>query len=343
VTAPLWVVLPAGVDDPTTPSGGNRYDRRVIDELRKVRPVHEIVLSGRWPRPGDPALAARLAELPDGAEVLLDGLVAAGVPELVEPSAARLRMTVLVHLSLGDETGLSGDRVAELAGYERRSLHAATAVVTTSDGAAKRLVDRHGLAPAKVHVAAPGVDPADLAVPGPGGRRLACVAAVIPRKGQDVLVTALTGVEDLDWDCVCIGALDRDPEFVRAIGTHERVRFIGIKAGSGLSQAYESMDLLILPSRAETYGMVVTEALARGIPVLATEVDGVPEALGWAGDGSRPGMLVPAEDPAALAAAIRRWLTDDDLRGRLRQAAADRRTRLRSWQDAATDLIEAFG
>ncbi len=60
----------------------------------------------------------------------------------------------------------------------------------------------------------------------------------------------------------------------------------------------------MLASRAETYGMVVTEALARGLPVIATEVGGVPEALGEGADGSRPGLLVPPDDPAALAAAL---------------------------------------
>lgn len=339
---PLWVVVPAGIDDPATPSGGNRYDRRVIDELRAVRPVHEIVLDGRWPRPGDPALKNRLAELPDGAEVLVDGLVACGVPELVEPSAGRLRLTVLVHLSLGDETGLDEDRIAALTGYESRTLRAAAAVVTTSAGAARRLADRHGLPPEKVHVAAPGVDPAPLTAAAGDGRRLGCVAAVIPRKGQDILVEALTGLDDLDWDCVCIGALDRAPDFVRKIGTNDRVRFVGTRGGAALSQAYEKIELLILPSRAETYGMVVTEALARGIPVLATGVDGVPEALGRASDGSRPGLLVPPDDPAALAGALRQWLTDADLRQRWRASAADRRRSLRSWQDTARDLTAAF-
>ena len=72
--------------------------------------------------------------------------------------------------------------------------------------------------------------------------------------------------------------------------------------------------------------MVVTEALARGIPVLATAVGGLPEALGRAPDGSLPGLLVPPDDPAALAAALRRWLSDADLRDRLgRRAAAARR------------------
>jgi len=340
-TAPLWVALPGDIDDPANPSGGNRYDRRVIDELRHVRPVHEIRLTGAWPRPGDPALAGHLTGLPDGADVLLDGLVACGVPELIEPSAARLRLTVLVHLSLGDETGLSEERVAELTALEGRTLRAATAVITTSAGAARRLIARHGLPPAKVRVAPPGVDPAPPATPSTGGGRLTCVAAVIPRKGQDVLVAALDKLDDLDWQCVCVGALDRAPAFVHKL-TGGKVHFVGTRAGDKLADTYAGTDLLILPSRAETYGMVVTEALARGIPVLGTAVDGVPEALGLAPDGTRPGMLVPPGDPAALAGALREWLTDDGLRQHLRAAAAGRRQALRGWDKTAQDLTEGM-
>jgi glycosyltransferase involved in cell wall biosynthesis len=343
VSGALFVVLPGDIDDPGTPSGGNRYDRRVIDQLRLDREVHEIALTGQWPRPGDPALAARLAQLPDGAQVLLDGLVACGVPEQVEPSAGRLRLTVLVHLSLADETGLDAEHVAQLTALERRTLHAATSVITTSQGAARRLMQRHHLPAAKVLVAAPGVDPAPPpAEPRPDGRRLLCVAAVIPRKGQDVLVAALDTLGDLDWECTLVGSTTRDPDFARRIATNSRVRLVGTKAGDELSAAYAGNDLLVLPSRAETYGMVVTEALAHGVPVLGTAVDGVPEALGFAPGGERPGVLVAPDDPRALAAALRDWLTDDALRRRLRTAARSRREALTGWDETARELAKGL-
>jgi glycosyltransferase involved in cell wall biosynthesis len=69
--------------------------------------------------------------------------------------------------------------------------------------------------------------------------------------------------------------------------------------------------------------------------VLATAANGLPEALGRAPDGSLPGLLVEPEDPAALAGALRRWLTDTDLRHRLRRSARDRRTTLTGWSVTA--------
>jgi glycosyltransferase involved in cell wall biosynthesis len=84
--------------------------------------------------------------------------------------------------------------------------------------------------------------------------------------------------------------------------------------------------------------MVVTEALAHGLPVVATEVGGVPEALGHGADGGRPGLLVPPGDPAVLAAALRAWLEDAGLRARLRRAAGERRASLSRWSDTASVL-----
>jgi glycosyltransferase involved in cell wall biosynthesis len=88
--------------------------------------------------------------------------------------------------------------------------------------------------------------------------------------------------------------------------------------------------------------MVVTEALARGLPVVATDVGGVPEALGFGDDGSRPGLLVPPDDPAALAGALRLWLEDGGVRGRLRRAARERRAMLPRWSATTAAVVGAL-
>jgi glycosyltransferase involved in cell wall biosynthesis len=88
--------------------------------------------------------------------------------------------------------------------------------------------------------------------------------------------------------------------------------------------------------------MVVSEALARGIPVVATAVGGIPEALGRAPDGSLPGIAVPPDDPAALAAALRRWLSEPAARTRLRESARMRRTTMPSWASTARIVSKAL-
>src|SRR5207245_9714042 len=82
---------------------------------------------------------------------------------------------------------------------------------------------------------------------------------------------------------------------------------------------------------AELYGMVVAVALAPGLPVIATDVGGLTEALGRGAAEIRPGLLVPPGDPARLGAALRAWLSDAELRARLRRAARERRESLARW------------
>ena len=346
----VHVVLPGDIDDPRTPSGGNRYDRRVCQGLADGGwAVHELAVAAAWPRPdatGHAALAAVLAALPDDAVVLLDGLVACAAPGVVTGESGRLRLVVLVHLPLADEMGLSTDEAAALDAGERATLQAAAAVVATSAGTARRLIGHHGLHADRVHVATPGVDTAPPATATADGGRLACVAAVTPRKGQDVLVEALARVGDLSWTCVLVGArgpdaayLERLNDAIRAAVLGDRVTLAGPRTGAELDATYAGTDLLVLPSRAETYGMVVTEALARGIPVLASAADGVSEAVGHAPDGVVPGILVPAGDPLPLADALRHWLTVAPVRERLRLAARQRRETLQGW-DTTSRVID---
>ncbi|GAA2595762.1 glycosyltransferase [Actinomadura fulvescens] len=337
-----YVVVPGDVDDAAVPSGGNLYDRRL---RRHLATAGEIAVPGTWPRPDEAAkagLTRALAALPDGSVVLLDGLVACGVPDVVVPQARRLRLAVLVHLPLADETGLPPEVAAELNVLEHETLHAAGAVVATSHWAARHLIDRHGLAPGRVHVVPPGVDPAAPVAGTDTGTRLLCVGSLTPRKGHDLLVEALAAVADLPWTCVFAGPSGRAPDHAgdlrRSIERHRlaaRIELAGPRTGERLDAEYAGADLLLLPSRAETYGMVVTEALARGVPVLATAVGGVPEALGHVRDGGIPGLLVPPDDVPALAAALRRWLGDDELRRRLRAAAWERRGTLTGWEETA--------
>ncbi|MEQ8148308.1 glycosyltransferase family 4 protein [Streptomyces sp. OP7] len=344
-------VMPGGVDDPSAPSGGNAYDRRVCLDLPGFGwQAHRRPVAGDWPRPDatDRAeLARTLRELPDGAVVLLDGLVACGVPEIIVPEAeqGRLHMAVLVHLPLGDETGLDPAVAAELDARERAVLRAVPAVIATSDWAVRRLVAHHGLAPERVHVAAPGADIAPLAPGTDGMSHLVCVAAVTPRKGQHRLVEALATVTDLPWTCSLVGGLGHDPEYVahlrgliREHGLEDRLELTGPQSGAALDASYAAADLMVLTSYAETYGMAVTEALARGIPVLATDVGGLPEAVGRAPDGGVPGILVPPENPAAIAAELRGWFEEADVRRRLRAAARGRRAALGGWASTAQSL-----
>ncbi len=341
----VHVVVPEGIDDPARPSGGNTYDRHLCSGLLSLGwSVHEHAVPGRWPQPNAASLAALagiVEGIPDGAVVLLDGLVASTAPDVLVPQGRRLRLVILVHMPLGNR--LADHEVDDVRTREHAVLSAATAVVTTSAWTQHRLLELYPLRADRVHVAEPAVDAADLATGSAAGEALLCVAAVTFDKGHDLLLDALATISDLSWHCVCVGSLDRDPAFVEVLrrralegGLDDRVHFPGPRTRAALHRSYAAADLMVLPSRAETYGMVVTEALARGVPVLATDVGGLTEALGHGADGTRPGLLVPPDDPTALSVALRAWLGDAELRSRLRQAARERRASLSGWSTTAS-------
>jgi glycosyltransferase involved in cell wall biosynthesis len=346
----VHVVVPEGFDDPGQPTGGNIYDRRVCAGLAEAGwDVLVTTVAPAWPVPDSSAradLARIVSAIPDGETVLIDGLIASPAAAQLLPHTGRTRMTVLLHMPLA--TILDTHHAASLWRSERAVLCAATGVVATSEWTRQEVLTRYAIPAHRVHVARPGAD--RVAAPArPVHGRLICVGVLGRHKGQDLFVDALADLAELDWHCVLAGPLDRDPDFVEQLQTRithlgygHRVRLSGVLTGAELSHAYSTADLLVAPSRSETYGMAVTEALAHGLPVIAAAVGGLPEALGYTADGTRPGQLVPPSDPAALAAALGDWFGNERHRHRLKAAARQRRSTLRGWGQTTQEIANAL-
>jgi glycosyltransferase involved in cell wall biosynthesis len=346
----VHVVAPDRFDHPGQPTGGNIYDRRICAGLAEAGwDVLVTTVAAAWPVPDSGAradLARIVSAIPDGETVLIDGLIASPAAAQLLPHADRLRMTVLLHMPLATAIGAQRDVTAQRS--ERIVLRAATGVVVPSEWTRQQVLTRYAIPAHRVHVARPGVD--HVAAPArPAGGHLICVGVLGRHKGQDLLVEALADLAEQDWHCVLAGPLDRDPDFVDQLQTRitrlgygHRIRLAGVLTGAALNHAYTTADLLVAPSRSETYGMTVTEALAHGLPVIAAAVGGLPEALGSTADGTRPGQLVPPGDPAALAAALGDWLGDQRHRHRLRAAARQRRSTLRGWEQTTQEIANAL-
>jgi glycosyltransferase involved in cell wall biosynthesis len=346
----VHVVAPEGFDDPGQPTGGNIYDRRVCAGLAEAGwDVLITTVAPAWPVPGPgarAALARIVSAIPDGETVLIDGLIASPAAAQLLPHTGRLRMTVLLHMPLATALDVPPDASARRS--ERAVLRAATGVVVTSEWSRQQVLARYAIPAQRVHVARPGADAVAVAAR-PVRGHLICVGVLGHHKGQDLLVEALARLAGRDWHCVMAGSPDRDPDFaerLRARIAHlrygHRIRLAGVVTGAALSHAYATADLLVAPSRSETYGMTVTEALAHGLPVIAAAVGGLPEALGFTADGARPGQLFPPGDPAALAAALRDWLGDERHRHRLRAAARQRRSTLHGWEQTTQEIANAL-
>jgi glycosyltransferase involved in cell wall biosynthesis len=342
----LQFLVPEGIDDDLRVSGGNVYDRRLADALR-ARGIDVRAVPVAVNRVTDAARA--MSALPHDALVLVDGLLAVAASDVLQAHASRLRIVVLAHMVASALPGSSAPDRVRTAERERVALQAPRRVIATSEWTRAELVARRLAESDRIAVALPGTGPAMAASGSGSGGRLLCVGAVAPHKGQDVLVNALAGMTDLlGWRCTIAGSLDADPEFadrvgamVRAAGIGDRVDLAGVLTGRELEDAYRHADLVVAPSRSESYGMAIADALARGIPVVAARVGGVPEAIA----GSRGGILVRPDDPVAMRAVLRRSQADRGWSAVLKAEAMRSRSvfATRTWDAAAAVVAATLG
>ena len=335
---PLHFVVPG---DPETRTGGYIYNNRIAAELETFGWRTDVTgLGGRFPEADDAAVRsaqACLSSFHDSAIVVMDGLALSAIPEVVRAQAQRLRLVALIHLPLCDETGLDDDmqrvyrerEVAALANVER--------IIVTSDFMVRRLGEL-GVNPGNVRVARPGTDAAPLASGSDEpGMHMVSVATITPRKRHDVLVRALGELREYDWRLTCVGDCERDPawssqilQLVEQIGAGDRISFVGVKAGDELAAHYDAADLFVLASEFESFGMVFTEALARGLPIVATTGGAIPDTI--------PGKackLVPPGDVAAMQTALSGVLNSDGTLETLKAGAVAARERLPGWTESA--------
>jgi len=323
-------------------TGGYAWDRRIIAELEAQGiPVQVLPLSATFPNPDVAALddaAARVAALPDGAVLIADGLAWGVLDTVAQAHAQRLRIIALCHHPLSLESGLGPERAAALHLSESHALQAATAVVVTSHETARTLAAQYGVPGARITVALPGTDRVPPAPCRGSPPVLLSLATLTRRKGHDVLIAALACLQDLPWTARFVGGTHFDPdwtthlhEMVISNGLGERIAFTGSCATP--AQEYACADLFVLPSRYEGYGMVFAEALAHGLPVIAARAGAVPDVV-----PADAGLLVPVDDSAALATALRSVLTDAALHRRLREGALRAADSLPRWVDSARSI-----
>jgi glycosyltransferase involved in cell wall biosynthesis len=321
-------------------TGGYAYDRRVIELLPDfgVR-VSVLALPGSFPNPTDDDLAEThriLKARREDAVLVADGLAFGAFPEDIL-STLKGRVIALVHHPLYLETGLPHARKVELKASEENALRRANHVVVTSRTTKRIVVDQMGLSADKVTVAEPGTDPAQRATGTGVPLQILSVGAVMPRKGYDLLIAALAPLKELDWRLTIAGALDRHPvaverlrDAIHAHGLQDRVTLAGKVVPATLERLYESADLFVSASLFEGYGMVLAEAMARGLPMVLACGGAAAETAGQAA-----ALHVEAGNVAELTAALRRALTDKKLRDRLADASWESGRTLPTWHETA--------
>ena len=263
----------------------------------------------------------------------------------------RLRLFALVHHPLPEETGVPRAAAEHLARLEAAALQRCRGVVCPSPRTAAA-VRAYGIPCDRIFVIPPGTAKPDrpLRSRRRAVRSLLCVASVIPRKAHRVLVAALASIRDLDWQMLCIGSLDRDPrtarlirQMISAARLGGRITLAGEQPPRMVMRAYRAADLFVLPSLHEGYGMAFAEAMAHGLPIVATAAGAIPDTV-----PREAGLLVRPGDAEALARALRRVIAEPALGVRLAAGSRAAGARLPDWGQAthrweqALDLPEVL-
>lgn len=334
--------IPGDIDLPT---GGYAYDRRVLALLPSLGiDARHVALPGSYPQP----MASDFSETQRvfagqslDTVLLIDGLAYGAMPDGLLRGIGQ-PIVALVHHPLCLEAGLSEQRQAELRALETAALALAQHVIVTSAATAKTLTADFAVPMAKVTVAEPGTDAAPRAKGTGNPLQLLGVGSVVPRKAFDILVRALVPHADLPWRLSVVGATDRSVEALAALktaiaesGLQDRITLAGPADEARLNARYASADLFIMPSLYEGYGMVLAEAMARGLPIICTTggaaADTAPDAAA---------LKVPPGDVAALSAAIGRMLRDAALRAGMGDASWAAGQGLPRWEQTAQTIAD---
>jgi glycosyltransferase involved in cell wall biosynthesis len=325
--------------DITTLTGGYIYERRLLEGLQaQGRDIVHLRFGGSFPTPtgADMADAAvQLAALPADRPLILDGLVFGSIDTAILAAMAA-PVVAMVHHPLAHESGLDPALRAHLLVTERDNLAQVAHVLVPSPHTAALLVSDYGVARDRITIARPGTDrPAPKAAPSLPPLILS-VGIAHPRKGHDILLHALSKLLHLDWQAVIIGsrydeghARDLDALHAR-LGLADRVTLAGRVSAAVLADHYSRASLFALATRYEGYGIVFDEALSYGLPIVTCHTGAVPDTV-----PPSAGLLVPPENPAAFAQALKDLLTDPTLRAAKAQASAGFGAALPSWADTA--------
>jgi glycosyltransferase involved in cell wall biosynthesis len=319
-------------------TGGFIYEAAILRTLNEIGcATAHLRLPDGFPDPTPADMTATidlLAAVPADQPIILDGFI---VGTLDPEALARIAAPVIamVHHPLGLETGLPPDRAAWLMRNEAAVLARVNRVIVPSPETARILTARLAADPGRITIAPPGFDRPTAARNPVDPPLILSVGLIAPRKGHDVLIAALAQIADLSWQAEIVGGT-HDVATAAALSDQidelalgDRVGLVGEIDSPALAARFSAASIFALATRYEGYGMVLSEAMLAGLPVVSCRVGAVPETVGDAA------LLVPPDDPNAFAGALGRLLEDAAEAERLAALSRCKGLSLPDWHDTA--------
>lgn len=228
-----------------------------------------------------------------------------------------------------------------------RVVRSLPALITVSESSRRDISDQMGVAPERMTVVPVGVDHTVFR-PEPGGqpvpgRIMVTSSSDVPMKGLVPLLEAVAKLRtERDVDLVVIGSPrpgGRVARTIERLGLAPVIRCVSGVSDQELARLYGEAEVAVVPSLYEGFSLPAIEAMACGVPVVATTGGALPEVIGADGE---TGVLVPPDDPGALATAIGRVLDDAALRERIGRAGRERVVSRFTWQVTARGTSDCY-
>lgn len=324
---PAALAVPGNIN---TVTGGYIYEGCLLEELQLAgRGTDLIRFANRFPFPSKAEMAEAVAQLQNirgDCPVIIDGLAFAAL-DSAGVAAIRAPNVALVHHPLALESGMPGAQQVQLFETERNNLRYASQVVVPSPHTSAIPSERYDVAADCIHIARPGIAQPQwdsVVKPSPQTPPLILSVGILHRrKGHDVLIDALAQIADRDWYASIVGNPWENGHFeelqqqIHRLGLGKRMRLSGRVAAKELMRLYGQASFFALATFYEGNGFVFNEALVHGLPIVSCCTAAVPNTV-----PAEAGQLVPCDDPAAFANALRVILTDPMKQAVMAQAAA---------------------
>jgi D-inositol-3-phosphate glycosyltransferase len=249
------------------------------------------------------------------------------------------------------------DDPEQRARVEHDVINCSDLMLASTESEREQLVTHYGAVPERVEIVPPGVDHSVFFPDDPtlakkrlqleGKRTLLFAGRIQPLKGVGLAVRCLAELRDPETILLVVGGpsgpdgddeLARVRELAHELGVADNVQFVPPQPHTRLADFYRAADVCIVPSRAESFGLVALEAAACGTPVVAASVGGLRSLV----DDGATGFLVDDRDPAAYAAPVAMLLEDPELAAEF-GASASARSRTYSWSITAARLRRLYG
>lgn len=321
------------------------YDRRIIEGLKSkghIVKLHRLPDDFPFPSKGSLQLCNQIIKtIPKSEPIVIDGLAFGAIPSILKVVYGMNPIIGLIHLPLSVDPNYSAYQRTIITGPEKEAFGYASKFIVTSEYTAEIFANL-GIEEKNVNLVIPGLDNFSKKKDYPETpKKLLSIANLCRNKDHNILVSALSALSNKDWILHCYGNLDFDRNYlsefqalIRRNKLQDKILIHGIISGKELNDVYLDADLFIHPSDFEVYGMALAEALAHGIPVVASTGGGICRTI-----PAKMAQFFKPGDVYGLQSILEELFENPDLYKRLYTKASTYNEQAQTWEKSC-DLFE---